>query len=156
MLSEFQKQLVRHLQEDFPEGPEPYREIAERLGVPEEQVLEGVRTLLAGGQIKRMGAVLAHRRMGLSINPMIVMEVSPEDIPALGERIAAFPEVTHCYHRPRMEGFPYDVFAMIHCKTQEEADRLVEKITDDSRIRSYQLLYSTREYKKTSMKYFQK
>ncbi len=155
MLSDIQKNIVKKLQEDLPITKEPFKQIAEELDVSEEIILQNINYLLEKGYLRRIGAVLAHRRLGLNFNPMIVMEVDPADIDAVGERIAQIPEVTHCYNRPRLENFPYDLFAMIHCNSQEEVDSLVNKITSDDKIKSYRLLFSTKEYKKTSMKYFQ-
>lgn len=155
MLSDIQKEIVKKLQEDLPLVAEPFAEIAKELQISEDKVLTEIAWLLDKGYLRRMGAVLAHRRLGLNYNPMIVMEVEPENITAVGQRIAQIPEVTHCYNRPRLEGFPYDLFAMIHCNSKDEVDELVKKVTNDDRIKSYQLLFSTKEYKKTSMKYFQ-
>lgn len=154
MLTEIQKSIVKILQEDIPHSKEPFSDIATNLGITEENLFKEINFLIDQGFLRRMGAVLAHRKIGLNYNPMIVIETKEEYINDLGEKIAAFQEVTHCYNRPRMEDFPYDLYAMIHCNSEEEASEIVKKITNDDRIISYKLLYSTKEYKKTSMKYF--
>ncbi|MDD4343595.1 MAG: Lrp/AsnC family transcriptional regulator [Eubacteriales bacterium] len=154
MLTDIQKEIVKVLQEDLPNTKEPFVEIGNKIGISEEALLNEINYLIDKGYLRRMGAVLAHRKIGLNYNPMIVIETKEEYINDLGEKIAAFTEVTHCYNRPRMDDFPYDLYAMIHCNSQEEVSEIVKKITNDDRIISYKLLYSTKEYKKTSMKYF--
>jgi len=154
MLNKIQKEIVKVLQEDLPVTEEPFVEIAENLGISEEFLLKEIKYLSDEGFLRRMGGVLAHRKLGLNFNPMIVIETKSEYIDSLGEKIASFNEVTHCYNRPRMKDFPYDLYAMIHCNSEKEAQEIVKKITNDERIISFKLLYSIKEYKKTSMKYF--
>lgn len=154
MLTEIQKSIIKILQEDLPDSLEPFTEIAKELYISEEELFQEINFLINEGYLRRLGAILAHRKIGLNYNPMIVIETKKEHIDSLGEKLSAFSEVTHCYNRPRMDNFPYDLYAMIHCNSEEEAIRIVEKITNDERIISYQLLYSIKEYKKTSMKYF--
>lgn len=154
MLTDIQKEIVKKLQDDIPLLADPFGHMADSLNITREEFIRESEFLLENGYMRRMGAVLAHRRLGLDYNPMIVIETKEEDIEGLGQSLASFPEITHCYQRPRFADFPYDLYAMIHCKTEEDAKKLVKEITNDDRIISYRLLYSTREYKKTSMKYF--
>lgn len=154
MLTNIQKEIVKILQEDIPVTEEPFAEIAKEIGISQEELLENIEYLTDEGYLRRMGAVLAHRKLGLNYNPMIVIETKKEYIEELGKKIASFTEVTHCYNRPRMEDFPYDLYAMIHSDSEKEVTEIVKKITSDERVVSFKLLYSTKEFKKTSMKYF--
>lgn len=154
MVTELQKKIIKILQEDLPITPEPFVEIGKELGISQEELFKEFDVLFKEGYLRRMGAILAHRKIGLNYNPMIVIETKEEYIKSLGEKIASFSEVTHCYNRPRMENFPYDLYAMIHSDSEIEIEKLVKKITNDERIISYRLLYSVKEYKKTSMRYF--
>lgn len=154
MLTNIQKEIVKILQEDIPVTEEPFAEIAKEIGISQEELLENIEYLTDEGYLRRMGAVLAHRKLGLNYNPMIVIETKKEYIEELGKKIASLTEVTHCYNRPRMEDFPYDLYAMIHSDSEKEVTEIVKKITSDERVVSFKLLYSTKEFKKTSMKYF--
>ena len=62
--------------------------------------------------------------------------------------------VTHCYERPTFPDWDYTHFTMIHATTQEQCEEVAQEISDATEIDEYQLLYSTREFKKTRVRYF--
>ncbi len=152
--SPLDKAIIRELQGNIPLEPRPFLRIAQRLDIPEEMLLEKIREFREKGYIRRFGAALRHREMGLKANPMIVWRVPEQLIDIVGRKIAAYPQVTHCYHRPPLPKFPYNLFSMIHSETEEECFDLAAKISRETGITEYQLLFSTAELKKTSMKYF--
>ena len=97
MLSDLDKAIIREIQEDLPLIPQPYLEIAGRLGISEEQLLQRIEYLQEKGYIRRFGAALRHREMGLKANPMIIMRVPEERIEEVGNKLASLDRVTHCY-----------------------------------------------------------
>jgi len=153
-LSELDKKIIRELQQDMPVVPRPFEKVAEKLGITEEEILEKIKFYKEKGYIRRFGAALRHREMGLTANPMIVMKVSDDIVEKVGKQVASFSQVTHCYQRPPQPEFPFNLFAMIHCPTKEECEQLAKKIVESVDVEDYKLLYSTQELKKTSMKYF--
>ena len=62
--------------------------------------------------------------------------------------------VTHCYQRPTFPDWEYTHFTMIHSTSPEKCEEVVREISGATGITHYQLLYSTREYKKTRVRYF--
>ena len=154
MFSQLDKSIIRALQEDLPLEPNPYAIIATNLGITEEVLLEKIKEFQAKGYIRRLGAALRHREMGLKANPMIVWQVPEARIEEVGTKLASYPEVTHCYHRPVLPKLPYNVFSMIHGETIEECQKLAERMSAEINIAEYKLLFSEKELKKTSMKYF--
>ncbi|RKY92325.1 Lrp/AsnC family transcriptional regulator [candidate division KSB1 bacterium] len=152
--SKHEIQLIRLLQEDIPLTPRPFAEIAKCLHTDEQGVLRTIQTWQRQGVIRRFGAILSHRRAGFTANGMSVWVVPEERIDEVGEKLASFPEVSHCYHRPPFPGWPYNLFAMIHGKSREEVEEIAAKITEAIGIAEYKILYSQKELKKTSMKYF--
>lgn len=153
-LSSLDKAIVRALQGDLPLGLEPYKEIADSLGIGEEELLSRLRELRERGIMRRVGAILRHRRAGFRANAMAVWKVEPSDVERAGEVMASFREVSHCYERPPFPGFPYRLFCMIHGRGEEECREVAEKISRETGLKEYELLFSTRELKKTSMRYF--
>ncbi|MDN5323115.1 MAG: siroheme decarboxylase [Clostridia bacterium] len=154
MFSELDKAIIRELQEDLPLVPQPYKVIANRLGINEEDLIGKIKEFQEKGYIRRYGAALRHREMGIKANPMIVWQVPEEKIEEVGKKLAAFPHVTHCYHRPMLPKLPYNVFSMIHAETREQCFVLAQEMAEAIGIDKYDLLFSEEELKKTSMKYF--
>ena len=153
-LDHAQKQLVRLLQEDLPLEPEPFAKLAGQLGWPSERVIEQVKEWLAAGVIRRFGAVVAHRRMGFLANGMAVFRVADDVVDKVGRRLAEHREVSHCYRRPPLDDFPYNLFAMIHGRSEEEVRAVVDRIAREMNATNIDVLFSAEEYKKTSMRYF--
>lgn len=154
MLSELEKQIVREVQEDLPLDPRPYKIIADRLGIEEDYLLEKIDEFLDKGYIRRMGAALRHRQIGLKANPMIVWQVDEEKIDEVGKALSELPQVTHCYHRKELPKLNYNVYSMIHGETKEECYELAKEMSKMVGVENYKLLFSVKELKKTSMKYF--
>ncbi len=149
-LSEEERALLLIVQEGIPLAPEPYAEIAARLGTSEEQVLAMVRSLLERGVIKRLCAVPNHYALGVTANGMAVWDVPDERVSEIGRGLGQRPEVTHCYRRPRQTGWPYNLFAMVHGRSREEVLSKVAEISREVGLSGYahDVLFSTRLLKK--------
>ncbi len=154
MISDIEVKIIRELQNNLPLVNRPYKEIADRIGISEEELLKKISILKQKGYIRRLGAALRHREIGIKANAMIVWQVPEEDCEKIGKLIASFPEVTHCYQRPQFPDWPYNIFAMIHFETRDECIAMSKKIAQRVGDYPYKLLFSTKELKKTSMKYF--
>ena len=70
MLSDLEKRVIASIQDDLPVIERPYRPIAERLGIPEDQLLGILRDLCRRGVIRRFGATLRHQKSGFAANAM--------------------------------------------------------------------------------------
>jgi len=155
MLSPIDIKIIKELQNNLPLVNKPYQEVAARIGITEEELLVKIKAMKEEGYIRRVGAALRHREVGIEANAMIVWEVPEEDCEEVGKILAAFPEVTHCYQRPIKENWPFSLFTMIHFPTRQECEEMAKKISKGIGDRyPYWLLYSSKELKKTSMKYF--
>jgi heme b synthase len=154
-LGEEQRELVRLLQEDLLVEAEPFAASAAALGWPSQRVIAQVADWLQQGVIRRFGAVVRHRRLGFVANGMAVFRVAPERVDAVGESLAQHREISHCYRRPPAPGWDYNLFAMVHGRSTDEVRRFVARIAAEHELPDHDILFSTMEYKKTSMKYFQ-
>ncbi len=153
-LDEWQKELVRRLQASLPLVEDPFTLIAGRLGLDVLRVLHQASEWLAAGVIRRIGAVVFHRRLGFNANGMAVFNVPIDRVDELGQRLAEHAMVSHCYHRPSMPGWPYNLFAMVHGQSEDEVRRFVQRVAGELSLGDYDILFSTAEYKKVSMEYF--
>ena len=138
----------------MPVVSEPYAPAAERLGVSQADVLRRLESLRERGGLRRVAAILFHRRAGFSANGMGVWKVPDAEILETGKRMAAFRGVSHCYQRPTYPDWPYSVFTMAHGRSKEECDAILDSIASTTGISERATLYSSTEFKKVRMLYF--
>ena len=148
------RRLIARACGDVGESRSPFRQMASELGVGQEEILARLRHYEQTGAMRRFGAVLRHRAAGFAANGMSVWDVPEAEALRAGNAMSAHREVSHCYQRPRFEGWPYNLFAMIHGRTREECMPVAERIAREIGVRDYHVLFSLREFKKTSMVYF--
>jgi len=148
--------LIKALQGPMAAVERPYDEAAVELGISTEDLLERLRTLVDRKILRRVAAILYHRRAGFSANGMGVWKVPEEEILEVGGRMASFRGISHCYQRPTYEDWPYSVFTMAHGRSKEECDAVLDSIADDCGIGpdDRATLYSSTEYKKIRLHYF--
>jgi siroheme decarboxylase len=133
---------------------EPYAPAAEKLGVSQEAVLARLESLRERAGLRRVAAILYHRRAGFSANGMGVWKVPDAEILETGKRMASFRGVSHCYQRPTYPDWPYSVFTMAHGRSKEECDAVLDSIAAATGITERATLYSSTEFKKVRMLYF--
>ena len=138
----------------MPVVSEPYAPAAERLGVSQADVLRRLESLRERGGLRRVAAILFHRRAGFSANGMGVWKVPDPEILETGKQMAAFRGVSHCYQRPTYPDWPYSVFTMAHGRSKEECDAILDSIAAATGITERATLYSSTEFKKVRMLYF--
>jgi DNA-binding Lrp family transcriptional regulator len=131
-----------------------YAPAAERLGISETEVLARLDSLRERGGLRRVAAILYHRRAGFSANGMGVWAVPEDAILETGKRMAAFRGISHCYQRPTYADWPYSVFTMAHGRSKEECDAILDSIAEQTGIAERATLYSSTEFKKVRMLYF--
>jgi siroheme decarboxylase len=153
-LSEEDIATIRATQGPMPVVPEPYAPAAERLGTTQEEVLRRLEDLRERGGLRRVAAILFHRRAGFSANGMGVWKVPEDKILETGIEMAAFRGISHCYERPTYADWPYSVFTMAHGRSKEECDAILTSISEKTGITERATLYSSTEFKKVRMLYF--
>jgi DNA-binding Lrp family transcriptional regulator len=146
--------LVRLLQQPFPLVAEPYAVLGEPVGLPADALLDGGRALYAKGYLRRIAAVLRHRKVGFAANGMGVWDVPDDRVEEVGAQLAQYPEVSHCYQRPRVPGWPYNLFTMVHARSQEECTTALARMAAAVGLPTPPALFSTKEYKKARVRYF--
>jgi len=146
--------VIRALQGDMPVVSEPYAPAAAALGMPQGELLEHLEGMAERRLLRRVAAILFHRRAGFSANGMGVWKVPGERIMELGPRMAAYRGISHCYQRPTYEDWPYSVFTMAHGRSKEECDAILDSIAEQTGITERATLYSSTEFKKIRLLYF--
>ena len=155
MLTDLEKTIITMLQTDIPVVKRPFLEMAEKIGITEEQFLNVVKDLDGRGMIRRFGATLKHQKSGFKANAMVAWKVDEDRVEKTGNIMATFQEITHCYRRNHAPGWKYNLYTMVHASSEDECYALVKRISKAVGEDEYELLFSRKELKKTSMKYFE-
>ncbi len=155
MFTDLEKKIIALLQTDIPVVQRPFKEMAEKIGITEEQFLTVLNDLNDRGMIRRFGATLKHQKSGFKANAMVAWNVPEDQVEKTGAIMAGFQEITHCYRRNPAPGWKYNLYTMVHATSEEECYEIVRQISDAVGQDDYELLFSKKELKKTSMKYFE-
>jgi DNA-binding Lrp family transcriptional regulator len=154
-LTEFHKKILYYIQRDIPIKYEPFEGIIKELNCDYDSFFNEVNNLIQAGYIRRFATLLNHRKAGFTANAMVVWNVPEEFQELAGETIAKYTSVSHCYIRPK---FPpkwnYNLFSMIHGKSKEDLESIIDNISKEIQIKDYLPLYSLREFKKQRIDYF--
>jgi siroheme decarboxylase len=153
-VDEKQEAIVRLLQGNIPVNSRLFEAPAAQLGLSEAELIEQLKAWQERGVLRRIALLLRHREIGFTANGMCCWDVPAESIQDAGRRVASFSEVTHCYERPPTAYFPFRLYAMIHTPSSEETLALYERITREAGLAQGELLLSSTEFKKTSMRFF--
>jgi siroheme decarboxylase len=148
--------VVRALQGPMQVADRPYDAAAEQAGMGPDQFLAHLQGMVDRKLLRRVAAILFHRRAGFSANGMGVWRVPNDEIEETGRRMAAFRGISHCYQRPTYPDWPYSVFTMAHGRSKEECDAILDSIAQECSIAEDDraTLYSSTEFKKVRLHYF--
>jgi len=152
-LSGTDRLIINELQQDLALVPTPFSTMAERTGMGVEQFLDGCRSLQQRGVIRRFSASINHRNAGFTANAMSCWIAAPDKIKVAGQKMASLKDVSHCYERKTNHFWHYNLFAMIHGHSRELCQEIAERVSGETGLTNYALLYSTKEFKKTRIKY---
>lgn len=154
-LTELDKDFIRELQKDLEIIPEPFVKSAEKLSISTEELFDKAREFEKDGIMRRYAAILRHRDAGFTANGMIVWKVPDNIIDKIGFKLATFSQVSHCYRRPTYPDWEFNLFSMIHARSFDSAEKIAKEMSNIIRIYNYKILFSSREFKKERVKYFE-
>jgi len=144
--------IIASLQPGIEIKDEPFSDIAKNLGISQDEILSRISGLLKSGVLRRFGASVSPLRMGLQANGMVVCKVPAYRIARVGQSLSRLKEVTHCYQRrtiPKVWG--YNLFFMVHGSSRRSVEEFVASVMKRLRIKEYEILFSIKELKKTSI-----
>ena len=147
-------ELIKKIQYDIEIISEPFAKIISELNIDYETFFAILQELQDAGVMRRFASILNHRKAGFNANAMVVWDVDEQKGEEIGEKAAAFSAVSHCYLRPKYKNWPYNLFTMVHGKTTEETNAIIEDMAKEIESSSHMPLYSSREFKKVRIEYF--
>ncbi len=152
-LSQTDRAVINELQQDLPLIPMPFTVMATRLGINVADLLGQCQSLKQRGIIRRFGAAINHRQAGFKANAMTCWVAPADVVDIAGQKLASLREVSHCYERKTNPLWQYNLFAMIHGHSKEACREIADKVSRETGLTDYVRLFSTREFKKTRVKY---
>ncbi len=152
IMDKVDRRLLKLIQGGIPINAEPFDLVAQQLGISEDDVLERLEGMIKEGSIRRFGASIGHRAIGITAHAMCTWNVPDDRVEEVGALMAGFAEVTHCYERPRQAGWKYNLFTMIHSYSREECEKVAKEISTATGIADYAILFSEKEFKKTGVR----
>jgi siroheme decarboxylase len=154
MLTELEEKIIASLQDDMPVTARPYKAMADSLGIGESVYLKTLSGLCEKGVIRRFGATIRHQKSGFSSNAMVAWRIEEDRVEEVGGKMAAFTEVSHCYRRNPSPSWPYNFYTMVHAGSEADCRKIAKKMSRVASADDYEILFSRKELKKTSMIYF--
>ena len=147
-------EAIRLLQRDLPLQPRPFEALARNAGLSSDELLAMARLLQRRGQIRRFSATVAARKPGFSASAMAVWVVPANNADMYGGKMAAHRSVSHCYLRRTHEDWPYNLYTIVHGRSVDECESIVNDLAADTGLTEKQALYPTKEYKKSRVNLF--
>lgn len=153
MLKELDQTIISLLSQDIPLVQRPFENLASKLGIEEKILISRLKAYKKSGRMRKFSAALNHHKIGFKHNAMVVWNVPDKLIDRAGSLMAAFPQISHCYQRKKAFGWGYNLYSMIHGRSEEECLNVVKDIYRKIGCQNYKVLFSLEEYKKTAAKY---
>ncbi len=152
-LSAVDRRAINELQQDLPLISRPFARTAARVGMDEDGFFTLCRSLLSRGIIRRFGASVNHRSVGFTANAMTCWVVPAEKVESIAVELVPLKQVSHCYERKTNPQWCYNLFAIIHGHTRKQCEEIASRVSAETGLDDYVLLFSTREFKKTRVIY---
>jgi DNA-binding Lrp family transcriptional regulator len=153
-VTDLDRAVILALQGDMPVVSEPYAPAAAEVGISVPELLAHLESMKERKALRRVAAILFHRRAGFSANGMGVWNIPEERIMEIAPLMASYRGISHCYQRPTYADWPYSVFTMAHGRSKEECDAILDAIAEETGIQDRRTLYSSTEFKKIRLLYF--
>jgi DNA-binding Lrp family transcriptional regulator len=153
-LTPVEVESVRLLQCDLPLQPRPFEAMAKTNGIAADELLQSAKSLLKRGYIRRYSAVVQTRKTGFGASAMGVWTVPADSVEDAGTKMSQNKAVSHCYLRPVYDDWPYNLYTIVHGRSVDECESIINDLAIDTGVEARQALYPTREYKKARINLF--
>ena len=155
-VAEADRPLAALLEDGLPLVPRPFDAWAQALGRTGESVLQTLQQWLDQGTVRRIGAIVRHHELGFDANAMTVFNIPDAQVDACGEALARVTGVTLAYRRERAEGWPYNLYCMVHGRDRTAVRDVIARAIAEAGLGSFphEVLFSCRRFKQTGPRRF--
>ena len=141
-LDDIDRAILNRIQSDFPITSRPYRIIAEKLGLAEEDVIKRVLRLKDSGIIRRIGGNFTPDKLGF-VSTLCAAEVPEDKISQFAEVVNRYPGVTHNYRRENAVNIWFTFIA----PTIDEINANLKQIAEETGVTKILNLPATKVFK---------
>lgn len=153
-MNDTEKALLCELQNGFKLESRPFKRIANTLKLSEDRVIEVIKKFCDNGVIRRIGVAVRAEKLGETCNALVAWKVAESEVEKVGGGFTARREISHCYDRECPDGWPFNLFTMIHARSTQQLEQIIDECKAEFNLSDYKIFKTERELKKTSMKYF--
>ena len=132
-MNHLEKSLLNDFQRQLPLSEAPYAEMAARLGVTEDQVLQTLAALQKAGSVSRVGAVFDTGRIGAS--SLVAIAVPGERLEEVAGIINGYPETNHNYEREHH----FNLWFVLTAASQERLQQVLDEIESRTGLKTLYL-----------------
>ena len=144
------RRLLAAIEDGLAIVSQPYRDVANSIGLEEAEVITRLKRLAQAGVVTRFGCIVRHRKLGYTANAMVVWNVPDDKVDAVGSVLVRNERVTLCYRRKRSPpDWPYNLYCMVHARSRTDALAVVDDLNVAAGIalEKQSVLFSTRCFK---------
>lgn len=145
------RKLLLSVNEPLRISQRPFKAAADEIGISEKQLLSALKSYRKQGLIRRVGAILGHRKIGLKANALVAWKVRAEDINKVAKILISYPEISHCYLRSTYPSWLYNIYTMLHASNRKSCEKLIKLISQKTRIKDYRIMFTLKEFKKARL-----
>lgn len=142
--------ILKALSGNIPISEQPFLELARGLGMSEDEVIQRIRVLQESGALKRIAPILYHHKTRYKFNALTIWSVDPSRVEILADCLMSFKHVSHVYERTTCEAWPYNLYGMAHGTSEKDIEDIVEKVIHRVGDMPHKIVYTIKEWKKTS------
>lgn len=151
-MDEIDLKLLAAMEKGIALSTEPFNEIAQQLGITQQEVITRLSKLKQEGVIRRFGASIKPNNVGFSANALVAWKTPEKRVAEVGDYLSKFPDISHCYQRKAVDGrWEYNLYTVIHAPEREGIQRMVNQISLETGINEYKILYSARDLKRANV-----
>ncbi len=152
-LTDIELKVLSVLQRGMPATTTPYRDMAERIGIETQELLEVIEKWQKDGILRRVGAIVNHFKVGITSGAMVTWRVESDRLQEVGRMLAEFEQVSHAYERVTTANWSYNLYTMVHGHSDEQVLETVKQMAAAVKVDDYMLLTTERELKKAPPTY---
>ncbi len=145
--------ILRNIQDGIPLVSEPFAEVAQNVEITQEEVIKRLKKLNEEGIIRRFGASVSHKKIGMLENAMVTWRVPDDRVDEVGKSLAKYIEITHVYERLTIpKRWDYNLFGVIHGRDKDSIKEFIKRVSESLDLEEYLILFSIRQLKKSSIR----